>query len=134
MPIAGRKRFGEIDLHAIEKFATKAGTDPDRLVQRTRDMAAALPDAITTAAADIPPEILGDLAATLKDRVAHLCTTLDRPPRTPIPTAEDDPPPPADDNNHSGEIAVVSYSRGKHAVRTHTRRRPSKPPLTADTL
>lgn len=77
MPIAGHSRFGDVDLHYVEKFATTAGTDPDRLVARAREMAADLPDAISTAADDIPPETLGSIVRT---GISEHCATLDRPP------------------------------------------------------
>ncbi|KAA1250204.1 type II toxin-antitoxin system HipA family toxin [Mycobacterium simiae] len=134
MPIAGRSRFGTVDLHTIAKFATKAGTDPDRLVERTRDMTAALPDAIAAAAADVPTAILGPLATNLQAGVAQQCATVDRPPRTappgplaPVEDSDDDQPSPEDPAEDTGDgVPVVSYTRGKHQVRTHIRRRPAK--------
>ncbi|BBN50867.1 type II toxin-antitoxin system HipA family toxin [Mycobacterium avium] len=134
MPIAGKSKFGTVDLAAIAKFADKAGTDPDRLVERTRQMAAALPDAIAAAAADIPADTLGDLAALLQAGISQQCATLDPPPRATAtaPPVDDDEQMPADtapDDDGgaaSGEIPVVSYARGKQAVRGHTRRRPTK--------
>ncbi|MGV7643096.1 type II toxin-antitoxin system HipA family toxin, partial [Mycobacterium kansasii] len=44
MPIGGHSRFGDVELHHIERFAVNAGTDPDRLVAATRQMAADLPE------------------------------------------------------------------------------------------
>jgi serine/threonine-protein kinase HipA len=46
MPIAGHSLFGEVTLYDVEKFARAAGTDPQRLAARARDMAARLPDAL----------------------------------------------------------------------------------------
>lgn len=134
MAIAGRSRFGTVTLDTIAKFATKAGTDPDRLVQRTRDMAAALPDAIAAAASDIPTATLGDLVTGLQAGVARQCGLLDRPrPTAPsnLPDPEDDTdddlPAPADPSEDTqDDVTVVSYTRGKHDVRTHSRRRPVK--------
>ena len=138
MPIAGKSKFGTVDLAVIAKFADKAGTDPDRLVERTREMAAALPDAIAAAAADIPTAALGDLAVALQTGIRQLCSTLDPPPRgTAAPQPADDDDDEDDDgilpeagvgeeDATSGEVFVVSHARGKRAIRGHTRRRPTK--------
>ncbi|MGJ6127412.1 type II toxin-antitoxin system HipA family toxin [Mycolicibacterium sp. Y3] len=134
MPIAGKSKFGTVDLATIAKFADKAGTDPDRLVARTREMAAALPDAIAAAAADIPTATLGDLATALRTGIRQQCATLDPPPRgtaatPPVHDDEEMPPETVSDEEDaaaSGEIPVVSHSRGKRPVRGHTRRRPTK--------
>ena len=134
MPIAGRSKFGTVDLAAIAKFADKAGTDPDRLVERTREMAAALPDALAAAAAVVPAAALGDLATALQNGIRQQCSTLDPPPRgAPAPQLVDDDgedvPPEAmvdDEDATSGEVVVVSHARGKRSVRGHTRRRPTK--------
>lgn len=132
MPIAGHSRFGDVTLHHVEKFAVTAGTDPDRLVQRTREMAAELPDAIRAAAADIPAEALGTLAAELRDGIAAHCTTLDRPPATTrrrrVAPLEPEPPEPAltpETEPIDETIPIVGHSRGGHHVSPHTRRRPS---------
>jgi serine/threonine-protein kinase HipA len=129
MPIAGHSRFGDVDLHDVEKFATAAGTDPDRLVERTRQMAAALPDAITTAAADIPADTLGPLADQLRTGIVQHCATLDRAPtkrrRTAAPALDAEPDPdPIDDTEDT--IPVVGHSRGGHPISQHRRRRPSQ--------
>lgn len=134
MPIGGHSRFGDVTLHHIERFATNAGTDPDRLVAATRQFAADLPDAIATAAADIPPQSLGQLADELRDGIAEHCATLDhRPPaddtrRNRRPPADDDAEPelvrdadPLDDT-----IPVVNHRRGGHHISSHRRRRPSQ--------
>ncbi len=82
MPIAGRSKFGEVTLRHIEKFAGAAGTDPDRLVARTREMAAALPDALAQVDPDATDDAMVALRADLVDAVAEHCATLD-----PTPTA-----------------------------------------------
>ncbi|OKH81606.1 hypothetical protein EB73_27925 [Mycobacterium sp. SWH-M3] len=128
MPIAGHSRFGDVDLHYVEKFATTAGTDPDRLVARAREMATDLPDAIATAAADIPPETLGSIADQLRTGISEHCATLDRPPtntrrrRTAAPIPEPElvrDAEPLDDT-----IPVVGHSRGGHPITAHSRHRP----------
>jgi serine/threonine-protein kinase HipA len=62
MPINGHSRFGDVSIRDIARFATAAATDPDRLVERTRFMATALPEAIATVAANIPSDTVGNLA------------------------------------------------------------------------
>ncbi len=130
MPIAGHSRFGDVDLHHIEKFAGAAGTDPDRLVERTRQMAAELPDAITTAAADLPADALGPLADQLRDGIAEHCTTLDRPPtssrRRRAPEPELEPELARDHEPVDDTIPVVGHSRGGHPISQHRRHRPSQ--------
>lgn len=133
MPIAGRSKFGTVDLAAIAKFADKAGTDPDRLVERTRAMAAGLPDAIAAAAADIPAATLGDLATALQAGISQQCATLDPPPRgmEAAPPLQDEEVPAEtvsmeDDDAAGGEIPVVSHTRKSRPIRGHTRRRPTR--------
>ncbi|MEU1984814.1 type II toxin-antitoxin system HipA family toxin [Nocardia sp. NPDC019395] len=88
MPIGGRARFGEVTLHHVAKFARGIGTDPDRLIARTRELAAALPDALS-AAGGVHTAEPGSFRARLVDSVAAHCATIDstevrRPvPRTP---------------------------------------------------
>lgn len=104
MPIGGRARFGEITLHHVAKFARAAGTDPDRLVARTRELAAALPDALAEAGGVQAME-----SKTLRSRlvraVADHCVTIDTTavrrvaPRRPI-SADDRP---ATENDPGGE-------------------------------
>lgn len=132
MPIAGHSRFGDVNLHHIERFAVNAGTDPDRLVAETRQFAADLPDAIATAAADIPSDSLGDLADRLRDGIAEHCATLDRPPaaRTRRRTAQADeaaePELVRDAEPLDDTIDVVDHRRSGHHVSSHRRRRPSQ--------
>lgn len=130
MPIAGHSRFGDVSLQHIEKFAEAAGTDPDRLVARTREMAEQLPDAITAAAADIPTEALGPLADELRGAIAQHCTTLDRPPagsrrRRPEPEPEPEPELERDADDLGDTIPVADHWRGGNPVSSHHRRRPS---------
>ncbi|WP_102144321.1 type II toxin-antitoxin system HipA family toxin [Mycobacterium hubeiense] len=131
MPIAGHSMFRDVNLRHIEKFAVNAGTDPDRLVERTRQMAADLPAAISTAAADIPDATLGTVAEQLRDGIAEHCTTLDRPPanvrrrRTPLPEPEPEPDWQPDAEPGDDTIPVVGHSRGGHPISPHRRRRPS---------
>ncbi|MGQ4600459.1 HipA domain-containing protein [Nocardia sp. R6R-6] len=77
MPIGGRSKFGEVTLHHIAKFARNVGTDPDRLVARTREMAAGLPDALTAVGGAITDTTLASLRARLVDAVAEQCATID---------------------------------------------------------
>lgn len=148
MPINGKSRFGEVSLRDVEAFARSAGTDPDRLVQRTRELAAALPDAIEQAAAGVPSGSGGDLAIRLRDSIAQQCATLDAPPRRAARTAPPTEPRPgggeapqalmrsawlddSDDpqtDSSEDEVLVVSHRRGTTGVRTYTRRRPARRP------
>ncbi|NKY35046.1 type II toxin-antitoxin system HipA family toxin [Nocardia speluncae] len=76
MPIGGRARFGEVTLHHVAKFARAVGTDPDRLIARTRELVAALPEALSEAGGirtAEPPE----LRARLTRAVAVQCATID---------------------------------------------------------
>jgi serine/threonine-protein kinase HipA len=50
MSLGGHNKFGDVTMRHIERFAMNTGTDPDRLVARTREMAANLPVAIAEAA------------------------------------------------------------------------------------
>ncbi|MEV6557504.1 type II toxin-antitoxin system HipA family toxin [Nocardia sp. NPDC051756] len=77
MPIDGRSKFGEVTLHHVEKFARKAGTDPDRLVARTREIAVGLPTALAEADRGITDPALADLRARLVDTVAGHCATIE---------------------------------------------------------
>ncbi|WP_405166330.1 type II toxin-antitoxin system HipA family toxin [Nocardia sp. NBC_01499] len=77
MPIGGWSKFGEVTLHHIEKFAHKAGTDPDRLVARTREIAAGLPGALAEADRGITDPVLVSLRTRLVDTVAEHCATID---------------------------------------------------------
>jgi serine/threonine-protein kinase HipA len=134
MPIAGHSRFGEVNLHHIERFAVNAGTDPDRLVAATRKIATDLPEAISAAAADIPAKSLGQLADQLRAGITAHCATIDRPAATtrrrrPTETVTETElvrdADPVDDT-----IAVVDHTRGGHPVTSYQRRRPSPSSLS----
>jgi len=77
MPIGGRSKFGEVTLHHVAKFARNVGTDPDRLVARTREMAAALPAALSEVGVGDTDTTLMSLHARLVDAVAEHCATID---------------------------------------------------------
>ncbi len=77
MPIAGHSRFGEVTMRDVEKFGAAAGTDPQRLSERTRDMAAQLPDALRQAGADFTAPPLIALRDKLVDAVAAHCASLE---------------------------------------------------------
>jgi serine/threonine-protein kinase HipA len=46
MSLGGPNKFGDVRMRHIERFARNTGTDPDRLVARTREMVTDLPTAI----------------------------------------------------------------------------------------
>jgi serine/threonine-protein kinase HipA len=77
MPIGGRSRFGEVTLHHVAEFAHTVGADPDRLVARTREMAAALPDVLSETSPAVIDPTLTSLRTRLVDTVAAHCTTID---------------------------------------------------------
>ncbi|MFG1792771.1 type II toxin-antitoxin system HipA family toxin [Nocardia sp. NPDC049149] len=77
MPIDGRARFGDVALHHVAKFAQKAGTDPDRLIERTRELVSALPDALAETGGAIGDSSLTLLRTRLVDAVAAHATTID---------------------------------------------------------
>lgn len=74
MAINGEKRFGYVTGHDWAAFARSNGLDADRVVDRVRDLAERLPDALATVAAAHP----GDLANRLVPRVAAYCTNAVR--------------------------------------------------------
>ncbi len=76
MPIGGRSKFGEVTLHHVAKFARTVGTDPDRLIARTREMAATLPAALTEVGCAVTDTTLAALRARLVDTVAEHCATI----------------------------------------------------------
>lgn len=76
MPIGGRARFGEVTLHHVAKFARSIGTDPERLVARTRELAAGLPAALSEAGGVRTTEP-ASFRARLVDAVAAHCATID---------------------------------------------------------
>lgn len=133
MPIGGKSRFGDVDLHYIEKFARNAGTDPDRLVARTREMAEALPQAFIDAAKDLPATTdATDIAGRIADGIARQRDSLDPRPRGAkarrAKEAVDDPetwtPPP--ESVGTEDVPVVAHKRGNKAIGSHTRRRPAR--------
>lgn len=77
MSIASHNKFGDVNMRHIERFATNTGTDPDRLVARTREMATILPDAIADAASKISGEGLTELSEVLVRETRALAGTLD---------------------------------------------------------
>ncbi len=77
MPIGGRAKFGEVTLHHVAKFARSAGTDPERLTVRTRELAAALPDAVAQAGRGVTDTALVSLRDRLAVAVAAQCASID---------------------------------------------------------
>lgn len=133
MPIGGKSRFGDVDLHHVEKFARNAGTDPDRLVARTREMAEALPQAFIDAAKDLPTSTdAAKLAGQIADGITRQRDTLDPRPRggkaRRTSEVDDEPetwtPPP--ESQASQDVPVVAHKRGSKSVTSHTRRRPAR--------
>lgn len=76
MSIGGHNKFGDVKMRHIERFATNTGTDPDRLVARTRELAANLPTAIADAASKISGKGLAELSEALISETRALATTL----------------------------------------------------------
>jgi serine/threonine-protein kinase HipA len=72
MSIAGHNKFGDVTMRHIERFASNTGTDPDRLVARTREMATILPTAI----ADTASKISGKESTWLRDKLIREITAL----------------------------------------------------------
>lgn len=77
MSIAGHNKFGDVTIGHVERFAYNTGTDPDRLVTRTREMATQLPDAIADVASHVSGEGLIELQDTLIREVRALADTID---------------------------------------------------------
>lgn len=77
MSIAGHNKFGDVKLQHVERLAKNTGTSPERLVARTRDMAAQLPDAIADAAENVKAEGLVQLRDALIREVRALTATID---------------------------------------------------------
>lgn len=77
MSIAGHNKFGDVTLKHVERFAKNTGTSPERLVARTREMAAQLPDAIADAAGNVKAEGLTELRDALIAEVRALTATVD---------------------------------------------------------
>ena len=65
------------DLHHVAKFARSAGTDPERLTVRTRELAAALPDAVAQAGRGVTDTALVSLRDRLAVAVAAQCASID---------------------------------------------------------
>lgn len=131
MPIGGKSRFSDIDLHYVEKFARNAGTDPDQLVSRTREMAETLPQAFIDAAKDLPAATDAvELAGQIADGIARQRKTLDPRPRGAkarrAPAVDEEPetwtPPP--ESVAAEDVPVVAHKRGSKSITNHTRRRP----------
>ncbi|MFS0698945.1 type II toxin-antitoxin system HipA family toxin [Cellulomonas sp. 179-A 4D5 NHS] len=74
MAVNGEKRFGYVTGHDWAAFARGNALDAGRVVDRVRDLAERLPDALATVAAPHP----GDLANRLVPRVAAYCTNAVR--------------------------------------------------------
>jgi serine/threonine-protein kinase HipA len=77
MSIGGHNKFGDVTMRHIERFAKNTGTDSDRLVARTREMATNLPTAIADAASKISGEGLSGLRDDLIRETRALAATLD---------------------------------------------------------
>lgn len=77
MSIGGHNKFGDVKIRHIERFAKNTGTDPDRLVVRTREMATNLPTAIADAASKISGDGLTELLDDLIRETRALAATLD---------------------------------------------------------
>jgi serine/threonine-protein kinase HipA len=77
MSIAGHNKFGDVKLQHVERLAKNTGTSPERLVTRTREMAAQLPDAIADAAENVKAEGLVELRDALIREVRALTATID---------------------------------------------------------
>jgi serine/threonine-protein kinase HipA len=76
MSIGSHNKFGDVNLNHVERFARNTGTDADRLIRRTREMAAQLPDAIAEAAANVRRNGPKKLAAELIEAVEAHCATI----------------------------------------------------------
>lgn len=77
MSVAGHNKFGDVKMRHIERFARNTGTDPDRLVARTREMATNLPAAIADAASKSSGEGLTELSEALVRETSALAATLE---------------------------------------------------------
>ncbi len=66
MAIAGQRKFGQVDSRNWHRFAQRSGIDPGRLRERVQELSSALPDAVATAAKDLPA---GATAKALVDRL-----------------------------------------------------------------
>jgi serine/threonine-protein kinase HipA len=77
MSIAGHNKFGDVKLQHVERLAKNTGTSPERLVARTREMAAQLPDAIADAAENVKAEGLAELRDALIQEVGALTATIE---------------------------------------------------------
>lgn len=77
MSLGGHNKFGDVTMRHIERFAMNTGTDPDRLVARTREMAANLPVAIAEAASKTRGVGLAELSDKLVREIRALAATLD---------------------------------------------------------
>ncbi|HEY8720910.1 type II toxin-antitoxin system HipA family toxin [Pengzhenrongella sp.] len=79
MSIGGERRFGRVERRHLEAFAAATGQDAVALVDRTRELAAAIPEAMANA---LEEESVRTHTAELRDRllvpVASLCATTIR--------------------------------------------------------
>lgn len=70
MAIGGEKRFGMVGQEDWARLARRAGTEPEKLWNRVRELATKLPDALSTAIAATPAAKTNDLPARYLDRLA----------------------------------------------------------------
>ncbi|MFL0274307.1 type II toxin-antitoxin system HipA family toxin [Mycobacterium sp. SMC-19] len=77
MSLGGHNKFGDVRMRHIERFATNTGTDPDRLVARTREMMTDLPAVISDVASKSSGEGLAELSEALVRETRALAATLD---------------------------------------------------------
>jgi len=71
MSVGGEKTFGRVTVRHWRKLARTAGLDADRVVERVRELAEQLPDALTTVCSDHR----GELANRLTSAVTALAAT-----------------------------------------------------------
>lgn len=77
MSLSGHNKFGDVRMRHIERFAKNTGTNPDRLIARTREMATNLPIAIAEVASRSSGERLTELSEALVRETRALAATLD---------------------------------------------------------
>jgi hypothetical protein len=74
MAIGGEKAFGSVGRKELERFASEARLDPEELIERMRELAAAVPAAMADALSD--PSVRThsrELEARLMAPVSTLC-------------------------------------------------------------
>lgn len=69
MAVGGEKRFGAVGRQSWGRLARRAGVDPEWLWSRVADLAAKLPDALSSAIAATPAAKTSDLPARYLDRL-----------------------------------------------------------------